>query len=181
MRLFIAFNFDEKDKNHIYENVLRLKNVTQKASFTNKENLHLTLVFIGETTKQSLIETIIEQSIEQTMAKTMLIQIGGFGVFKRREGDICWIGVQKSKELVKLYEVLSNNLRKADFPIEEREFRPHLTLARRTLFKAVFNVKQFESETVSSEIQINKVSLMKSERINGKLVYTEVYHCDFKI
>ncbi|MDF2514045.1 MAG: hypothetical protein K0S04_3911, partial [Herbinix sp.] len=40
-------------------------------------------------------------------------------------------------------------------------------------------VMDFEKSIQPLEMMVNKLSLMKSERINGKLVYTEIYQVDF--
>ncbi|WP_271712375.1 RNA 2',3'-cyclic phosphodiesterase [Anaeromicropila herbilytica] len=175
MRLFIAINFEDYDKDRLYENVERLKEMTKKASFTKKENLHLTLVFLGETTKISLVEEIIAQSVEELKMREFILQVEDFGTFHRREGDICWLGVKSYTYLSKLNEYLTFYLRKAGFKIEEQTFKPHLTLARRTIFKKEYSVDQVQKQMNTLEIPVNKISLMKSERIEGKLVYTEIF------
>jgi len=47
MRLFIAINFNEKIKDRLCEMQGQLKAQTYAGNFSRRENLHLTLVFLG--------------------------------------------------------------------------------------------------------------------------------------
>ena len=53
-------------------------------------------------------------------------------------------------------------------------FRPHITLIR----KAKGNWS--EQSAPKGEMQVFRISLMKSERIDGKMVYTEIYEKHLK-
>lgn len=54
MRLFTAILFDDKVKNELYFIRNRLKDMSVKGTFTNFENFHLTLVFLGEVEAETL-------------------------------------------------------------------------------------------------------------------------------
>lgn len=41
-----------------------------------------------------------------------------------------------------------------------------------------FDIAEFRKTLPSMEMEIAKISLMKSERFSGKLVYTEIYKKD---
>lgn len=51
MRLFIAINFKDETKNSLSTVIDRLGSHVVKGNFTSEENLHLTLIFIGETSR----------------------------------------------------------------------------------------------------------------------------------
>ncbi|MEF2562283.1 MAG: hypothetical protein UI647_05790, partial [Negativibacillus sp.] len=53
-------------------------------------------------------------------------------------------------------------------------FAAHLTLGREVLLEEGFNLKTFSNALPTMQMPVERVSLMKSERINGRLVYTEV-------
>ena len=59
MRLFIALNFNENMKYALLKMQNALKQSGVRGSFTRDENLHMTLVFIGESDDQKKIERIM--------------------------------------------------------------------------------------------------------------------------
>lgn len=132
-------------------------------NFTRPENLHLTLAFIGET--NDLLKA--TAALEQVKGVPFKMRLRGAGHF----GDLWWAGLEKCPPLEKLAADAQRALRKAGFPIEERPFRAHVTLARqvRPLGGSIFlRVKP-------AETRVTRLSLMKSERVNGQLTYTEVW------
>ena len=52
MRLFVAINLSENIKNALLKAQSDLKNQGFYGNFTRRENMHLTLAFIGETEKR---------------------------------------------------------------------------------------------------------------------------------
>jgi 2'-5' RNA ligase len=62
----------------------------------------------------------------------------------------------------------------AGFETEKRPYRPHLTLAREAVFKGGFDLAGFSRTLNPIRARIDKLSLMKSERLGGRLTYTEV-------
>ena len=60
------------------------------------------------------------------------------------------------------------------FSLEKRPFAAHLTLGRQVLLPEGFDLKAFSKTLPASTMQVERVSLMKSERINGRLTYTEM-------
>lgn len=171
MRLFIAINFNDEIKDTLIKAIGTLKIHCVKGNFTHRENLHLTLVFIGETNRADDIKKVLD-GID---IETFDLSIGGFGSFRREGGEICWIGVQKSGELTNLYEKLSTKLGNAGFAIEKREYKPHLTLGREVILEKSFDRAGFERTLPQIRMKVSEIFLMKSERIGGKLIYTEVY------
>ena len=171
MRLFIAINLNDKVKEKLYNIALKLKSQVIKGNFTRKENLHLTLVFIGETNDVTAVKNVMET----INLPPFEIKLNGLGKFKRAGGDIYWIGTQENKILTDLHQQLSSALLNMGFKIEKRPFKPHLTLGREVVIKERLNM-----EVPKFNININKISLMKSERIDGKLTYTEIYKKDLQ-
>ncbi len=177
MRLFTAILFSKEIEATLYQNVEKLKSLSKSGTFTTKENLHLTVNFIGETKRLDEVKAAMKQAVTKAHTGSFGLKIGGFGKFKRREGDIYWIGVDKEDTLWMLQKELVKELKEAGFfDIDDMEYTPHLTLGRRVIKKEGFNPKEFEAEIASMTMMVTKLSLMKSERIDGKLVYTEIYH-----
>jgi len=105
--------------------------------------------------------------MDSAPAEPFALQFEGMGKF----GDTWWVGIQKSPMLTELYNCLSQGLKNADFPIESRPFKPHLTLAREVVLRPGGSPEKPEPFVT----QVAAMHLMKSERINGKLIYTSIY------
>ena len=177
MRLFTAILFDEDRKASLYSTVEKLKALSLSGTFTVKDNLHLTVNFIGETKRLDEVKAAMNQAVNKLKARQFSLSLRGFGKFKRREGDIFWIGIERAETLWRLQKELVRELKEAGFyEIDDMEYIPHLTLGRRVKPKESFSVKEFEAGILPVQMEVKRLSLMKSERIEGKLVYTEIYH-----
>lgn len=171
MRLFIAINFNENVKGCLSDSIARLKSIALKGNFTQRENLHLTVVFIGETNKVEAVK----EAMDGVHGAPFPLTIRGVGRFKREGGDIYWVGVHREPVLTELYEQLRTGLANRGFVMENRAYKPHLTLGREVVLPKTFDEKEFAQDVPSMTMTVDSLSLMKSERINGKLTYTEIY------
>lgn len=171
MRLFIAINFDDKIKNYLKNIQQNLKGITKNGSFTREENFHLTLVFLGEVSSKEV--RAIKHSMDMIQVSAFELKIGGIGCFRRDGSNIVWIGVKQGSTLSAIYNELCSSLSNGGFIIEKekRDYKPHLTLAREAVFTG--DIKSVSAPVITA--QVNKISLMKSERTGGKLIYTEIY------
>ncbi len=177
MRLFTAILFDENMKSEIFDIEMRLKERSMGGTFTEKENLHLTVNFIGETKRLAEVKDAMNRAVMKAKAESFPLLVQGFGRFKREEGNIYWIGIRRQEMLWCLQKELVRELKEAGFfDIDDREYKPHLTLGRRVRMRKDFDAGEFEAGIVPMETEVNRLSLMKSERIEGKLTYTEVFH-----
>ena len=165
MRLFIAINFDDEVKAKLLRAQSALRQVAASGNFTRLENLHLTLVFLGETSPGRVGE--IRRVMDAAPTRPFTLRFEGIGKF----GDTCWVGIQSNPTLAGLYNHLAQGLKTAGFPIESRPFKPHLTLAREIRLRESTVVAQAEGFPA----EVRAIHLMKSERINGKLIYTSIY------
>lgn len=168
MRLFIAVNFEREIKNILYNAVCELRTDSVWGNFTKPENLHLTLVFIGETPPAKISQII--EAIDKCFVDPIKIEFDKSGTFRRDSGDIYWIGIKKNPLLCDLHYQLSEQLKSLGFKIDNREFTPHITLGRQ-----VVTNKNFRRDFSDVSACIKSVHLMKSERINGRLIYSSVY------
>ncbi len=176
MRLFTAILFDDNIKTFLYDTVQRLEANARSGSFTAKENLHLTVNFIGETKRLEEVKLAMLRAVNRARAERFDLSIMGFGSFSRREGDIYWVGVERSAVLSRIQKELVRELKEEGFfDIDDREYKPHLTLGRRIRVNPDFDRKSFEAALQPMKMEVTGLSLMKSERIDGKLTYTELY------
>lgn len=162
MRLFIAVNFSEEIRGTLLKAIQEIKSQAISGNFTRPENLHLTLAFIGESDHIKEIQKVIDS----LNAHAFELTIGGFGHF----GNLHWVGIDNNPELKVLAENLRNGLRDSGFNIEDKAFKPHITIARELQTNEPVRLS-----VPKKSMTVSRISLMKSERINGKLTYTEIY------
>jgi RNA 2',3'-cyclic 3'-phosphodiesterase len=95
--------------------------------------LHVTLAFLGEQPESRVaqLEDIASAATRGSTPGTLKIgQPGSFG--SRGAPRVLWIGLDGDvAKLLQLQAQLSDGLKQAGFGLEEREWRPHITLARR--------------------------------------------------
>lgn len=169
MRLFIAINFSEEIKDKIFATIQNLKSYASKGNFTKRENIHQTLVFIGETTNIDKVK----QCMESLSAPSFRLDIHGLGCFPRESGNIYWLGVKTNSILLDVYSQLYNSLTANGFIIDGRPYKPHLTLGREVIINRCHEFELFRKKIAPINIDVAYISLMKSERVNGKLLYKE--------
>lgn len=167
MRLFISIDFTEEAKDVLKDAIRQLRRQTRSAGFTREENLHLTLAFIGEVSQDDADDII--SIMKQTEMRPFDISIGGSGHF----GELWWVGINKKGSLPKLADHLKKQLRDAGFDIDNKKFKPHITIARRVVPTRTHD--DIKLEIPETAMTVDGFSLMKSERIDGKLTYTELF------
>ncbi len=179
MRLFTAILLEKDIKESMHHKVERLKELAASGSFTEKENLHLTVNFIGETGRVEEVKRAMHAAVEKSAAESFSLTFRGFGRFKRPDGDICWVGVKEEPVLWRLQRALVMELKEAGyFDLDDREYRPHLTLGRRVRLGKDTDYRTLEAEIKLVDMRVTGVSLMKSERVQGKLTYTEIFRIE---
>ena len=168
MRLFIAINLSDEIKESLCLTMRELQAEGSKGTFSGRENLHLTLVFLGEVERSRISD--IKAAMETVAFAPFDIEIGSPGRFRRDEGDILWIGLKPNSKLASIRESLIKELKKRNFSPDDKPFKPHLTLGRR-----VVGGGRIPENTAGLRQSVTSMELMLSERTNGKLIYTPLY------
>lgn len=170
MRLFIAVLFDKESFETIWqaEEMLRLQAVA--GNFTRKENLHMTLVFLGETTNAEGAKC----AMDAVEAEPFPLTLHGAGMFSHGDNDIYWLAVEHEPRLIALQSQLCKTLREEGFVLEDRTFQPHVTLGKRVRVKEDFVMQDYINAIPPILARVDKISLMKSEWVHGVLTYTEI-------
>lgn len=175
MRLFIAINFDENFKSLLTEAADSLAGSCIKCRQAESDNIHLTLVFLGEMGSGDI--SIIKKAMEGCPREKIDIVTDGAGMF--RGGDILFLNVKESKRLSDLYGALVKNLAALGIKTENRKYHPHITVAREAKLKGGFDMDKFNGGFKKLCYTAQSVELMLSERINGKMRYTPLNSVKF--
>jgi 2'-5' RNA ligase len=89
--------------------------------------IHLTLAFVGEQ-PQIRVDS-LRRLASVIRARSFVLSLDEIGGFRRK--SIAWLGASSPpSELATLYAELARALRSRGFPVDERPYAPHLTLAR---------------------------------------------------
>ena len=130
MRLFVAMDISDEVRSSLAALSAKLRSACQDAHWPRIEGLHVTLKFIGETPAEK-IEMIKDALAAIPGRAPFSINFRGFGFFPNaRRPRVLWAGIESSAELAGLAAAVDTALHPLGIPREEREFTPHLTLAR---------------------------------------------------
>jgi 2'-5' RNA ligase len=173
MRLFIAVNFDDQVKGRFLEAQGRIRAKSRGGNFSREENLHLTLVFLGETPGERLPE--IGRIMGQTAGPSPGLVFSGLGCFSRARKELWYLGAEEGPGLERvrmIREGLCSGLLALGFPIDTRPFRAHVTLGREIRRDLTGENPDWDERIV---VPVRRISLMRSDHHRGLLVYTELF------
>ncbi|WP_313757292.1 RNA 2',3'-cyclic phosphodiesterase [Tissierella sp.] len=175
MRVFLAIEFTGEIKEYLYKIQQIVKKHSTTGNFTNKENFHLTLRFIGEVKDDELNK--LKEVLDHILLNQESFQLvfNQLGEFTRKNKKIIWIGLQSNKELDLLYSNLEERLEIYGYQKEERGFVPHITLGREIILTEELNKIEKLAKIHKVEMIVDKVSIMESTRKDGKLTYVPIY------
>ncbi len=174
IRSFIAIMIPEKIREEIGEILKEYQEKRYPCRWVAPENLHITLVFLGEVSEKFLAEVKRELAKTTQQTKEFLIKLGGFGAFPSTKNPrVFWIGVPLgTKEIEELQRVIVESLAKIGFKPEERRFHPHLTLGRTKDF--IKDIDLFERKYESEVIKVNSITLFKSTLTPEGPIYEKI-------
>ncbi len=124
MRSFLALTPPEET----IEALLDLQEGLPGANWAPPENLHLTLVFLGDQPRRTLED--LDAALLKVDAEPFELTLSGVGSFGGRDARLVFAGVAESAPLRRLQGKLATAARQAEIEIETRRFAPHVTLAR---------------------------------------------------
>lgn len=124
MRLFAALSIP----NDVAQGLLLLQGGVPGARWQSREQLHLTLRFIGET--DGRIAGDIDDALSAISALSFMLALHGTGTFGGREPREIWAGVRPNAALMHLQKKIENALQRIGVTADQRKFTPHVTLAR---------------------------------------------------
>jgi RNA 2',3'-cyclic 3'-phosphodiesterase len=129
MRLFAAIDIPGEVQNHLRVLLDRLRPAA-KLSWSTVEKLHITTKFIGEWPEDRLEE--MKGALGNVVAPGGVgIAIRGLGWFPNaRNPRVFWAGVEGGDALKSLARATEYAMHALGVAIEDREYTPHLTLAR---------------------------------------------------
>ena len=173
MRLFVAIEIPEEIKDYLCGIREEIADSRNKIRLVNKDNMHLTLKFLGEVQPNKLDD--IKANLKKITFKPFSVVLDNIGVFPN-EGYIrvVWVGLKPEEHVLELQKNIDENLKKL-FK-KEKDFKPHLTIAR---VKYIEDKKQFvdklkQIKVDNKKIEVNNFKLVKSTLTPKGPVYEEL-------
>ncbi|GET26748.1 RNA 2',3'-cyclic phosphodiesterase [Prolixibacter sp. NT017] len=165
-RTFIAIHIRPEEKLLTFIRELHGKLSKSRINWVNPETMHLTLRFLGNTTKEQIGKILKEAPGIFNQRTPFDVVLKGFGKFGSTENPkVLWIGLEGNEALSELAVETGLLVQGAGFEGEERAFRPHLTLGRVKWLKEAENLKKILDdyrEVVFHRIVVNEVVFYES-------------------
>ena len=131
MRLFFALLFPPSTLDLIMDIQSRVNGLCLDGRFTHRENLHLTLHFLGNiapSRRSTLRHILTTTTAEASPIPLTFDRLGSFN--ERRQTKLIYLTARTSPPLSALEQSLRRSLLSYGFSLENRSFLPHVTLAR---------------------------------------------------
>lgn len=185
VRVFIAIDVeDETLRDKLCELQRELVRTGSQMKLVERENLHLTLKFIGEI-PPSRVDPLIE-AVKRACEgfSKFKVHIAGMGAFPSvTRPRVVWVGVKEGADvLVQLARRVEEETVRAGFRKSDKPFSPHITLARvkvATTF-LVDVIRKYENvdigEMLVSEVRVKKSTLTPSGPIYETLAKLSLIH-----
>ena len=124
MRLFVAIALPD----YVADSLLAMQAGVPGARWQTREQLHLTLRFIGEVDGPG--KAAVEDALATISAPPFTVELHGVGEFGGKRPHSLWVGVREAQPLLHLNRKIESALQRIGLEAERRKFTPHVTLAR---------------------------------------------------
>ncbi|MDO8623564.1 MAG: RNA 2',3'-cyclic phosphodiesterase [archaeon] len=171
MRTFIAIELPEDIKSEIFHSFEKLEESGLVGKFVEKNNIHLTLRFIGEVSEEKIEE--IKKKLSEIKFKKFKAKIGNIGFFPDENYiRVIWIELV-AKEIIELQEIIEEKCREIGIPRDNKGFASHITIARveKIKNKSLFTEKLKTLHVKKSDFIVKDFSLIKSELKRSGSIY----------
>lgn len=130
-RIFIALKIEAAESLLRVISSLKTELKGEKISWTNPDNIHITLAFLGDTNEAQInaVSDMLNEKCKGYGRFELIIK--GPDVFKSKgKPRVIWTGIEFSEKLVLLNQLILSGLKETGIEIEVCPFKPHLTIGR---------------------------------------------------
>jgi 2'-5' RNA ligase len=124
IRLFVALALPDS----VAESLMLLQGGVPGARWSTREQLHLTLRFIGEVDGRDAAA--IDDALATIRTPRFTLELKGVGEFGSKHPRALWAGVRDEAPVLHLQRKIESAVQRVGLQPEERKFSPHVTLAR---------------------------------------------------
>ena len=124
MRLFVGLSIPDA----VAQSLMLIQGGVPGARWQTREQLHLTLRFIGEVGGRDA--AMLDDALAGIEAPGFALELHGVGQFGNKQPHALWAGARPSEALAHLQRKVDNAIRRVGQPQDAHKFTPHVTLAR---------------------------------------------------
>lgn len=168
LRMFLALPVSEAVREALAGVQARLRKTGAHVSWVPSENLHVTLVFLGDvvTGRVEAVQRVVEEVVPLYPAFELQARgVGSFG--SARSPRVVWAGFEEVPgALVEMHGLLAQGFREIGFDVERRPFKAHVTLGR---VRSARQVDALTSDMASvnnagfGPVPVSRVQIMRSD------------------
>ncbi len=186
IRVFLAVELSSDVREKLFSLQQQLKTTLPPINWVRPESIHLTLKFLGyvDSSLVSQLLSVLEPIGEKHPPFSVDVQ--GLGVFPQvKHPRIFWVGLtghtQALQDLVFEIDVVLESL---GFPPEEKNYHPHLTLARikrenAEVGSALIQTRALESDQHLGTLIVDRFTLFQSDLDSSGARYTSLWTVPF--
>ena len=167
MRLFVALSIPDP----VAQQMLLLQGGVPGARWQSREQLHLTLRFIGEVDGRDA--RAIDDALAGIDAPAFHLQLHGVGQFGNKQPHTLWAAARPNETLDHLARKVDTAIRRVGQPQDAHKFMPHVTLAR-LKHPELDKVREWlvdHALSTSAEFTVDAFSLYSSKLTSDGSVY----------
>jgi len=181
IRAFIALPVNDDVKKKIVHIINTLKPVAGNVGWVNKDDLHITLKFLGSVDDQQIqrAKAAIDTLKTVSAFNADLFGIGAFPSIARPR--VLWIGIKQYEKIKAMFDSVETAI--VDINKENRLFSAHITIGR---VKGIFYKQELEkvrklwdNKTIGSTV-VNRAALFQSILTPEGAVYRVLHEINLK-
>ena len=174
MRLFAAVDLPAEVRRAVAELAAGARSALPPAAWVRPENLHLTLVFLGDVDAARLPDLGRALGAACGGRRAFAAETAAPGAFPPRGPvRVLWLGLEPADDLGALSEGLRAALEGNGFAFDRKPFRAHVTLARaRTPWPAAARERIAALASARRRFDVSEAVLFESELTPGGSRYT---------
>jgi 2'-5' RNA ligase len=180
-RTFVAVPLSESQRLRLEKLRQELMRRLPDIKWTEPENFHVTLVFLGEVDDVLLprVCSLTQEAADASALDPFVMSLSSLGCFPHeRRPRVLWVGIDAgANELTRLHEALSERFLELGCRREDRRFTPHVTLGRTKHdgpLRALGQVLADHRDWQAGEAPVRELLIMGSQLTREGPLYTVI-------
>lgn len=160
---FLAISLPVEVRQTLSNHANVLKEKLPYKQWTHPEDYHITLAFLGSAGFQKIND--LKQSVMKKVFghPTFSMELSGLGTFGQKERPrVIWAGIAADDHLFHLQKQIHCAVYSEGFKLEERPYRPHITLAKKWIGTDHLDRRILETGIERLSWKINEVILYRT-------------------
>jgi 2'-5' RNA ligase len=184
LRLFWAVVLPPAVRDSLAAVQSEFKALSLDAKWVEKQNLHITIRFLGDTDEKLTAELLAAAAELLSGMRPFTVSLRGVGVFPSvSKPRVLWVGMSGYEPLATLHRRVEKTVVSLGFPPERKPFSPHVTIGRlRSAANAAAMVKQIDTmgNRDFGSVSVEGLNLFASRLQPTGAVYTSVGRVTFR-